>query len=153
MSKLLAMTTEIVSAHASATGMKKEDLLEEIGQVFVRLAGIAGVDVPAGQVPVPQAAPAEPEPIKPAVPLEAAFGADKVFCMECGQGMKTLKRHISSAHGMKPGEYRRKFGIPSGTPLVAKNYSDQRKAMAKDLKLGERLVKARAAKGKKAKRK
>jgi hypothetical protein len=39
---------------------------------------------------------------RPAVPREAAFAADKVFSMVCGKGMKTLKRHISNAHGMKP---------------------------------------------------
>ena len=39
--------------------------------------------------------------------------------MVCGKGMKTLKRHISTAHGLKPGQYRKQFNIPAGTPLVA----------------------------------
>jgi predicted transcriptional regulator len=89
--------------------------------------------------------------MKAAVPMEAAFGTDKVFCMVCGKGMKTLKRHIATAHSMKPGQYRKTFGIAAGTPLVAKSYSEARKKMAKNLNLAERLVKARAAKGKKKK--
>jgi predicted transcriptional regulator len=65
--------------------------------------------------------------------------------------MKTLKRHLSTAHGMKPGQYRKAFSIPAGTALVAKNYSEARKKMAADLHLADRLVKARAARGKKKK--
>ena len=63
--------------------------------------------------------------------------------------MKTLKRHLATAHDLKPGQYRKMYGIPAGTPLVAKDYSEARKKMAQDLNLAERLVKARAARGKK----
>jgi predicted transcriptional regulator len=63
--------------------------------------------------------------------------------------MKTLKRHLSTAHQLKPGQYRKTFNIPAGTPLVATTYSESRKKMAQDLNLADRLVKARAARGKK----
>ena len=145
--KLLSLTADIVSSHASANEMTQESLLLEIGQVFAKLASLAGVEgiseivVEGGEAS---------EELKPAVPLAAAFGADKVFCMVCGQGMKTLKRHLSVAHGLKPGQYRKQFGIPAGTALVAKNYSESRKAMAKKLNLGAGLAKARAARVKKA---
>lgn len=145
--KLLAMTTDIVSAHASANEMTQETLIAEIAQVYVKLASLAGVEGTVDLVVATTSA--EPEELKPAVPLEAAFGAEKVFCMVCGQGMKTLKRHLANSHGLKPGQYRKQFGIPAGTALVAKNYSDARKIMAKELKLADRLVKARAMKGKK----
>lgn len=145
--RLLAMTADIVSAHASANEMNQEALLSEIAQVYAKLASLAGVE---GTIDLAvEAAPAEAE-LKPAVPLEAAFDADKVFCMICGQGMKTLKRHLSVSHGLKPGQYRRQFGVPAGTALVAKNYSEARKKMATDLNLAEGLAKARAARGKKA---
>ncbi len=139
--KLLSLTAEIVSAHASTNELTQEALLDEIGQVFVKLASLAGIE--GVQYRVEETALA-PETATPAVPIEAAFGVDKVFCMVCGQGMKTLKRHIATAHDLKPGQYRRRFGIPAGTALVAKNYSEQRKAMAKRLNLGEKLVQARA---------
>ena len=144
---LLQMTADIVASHASMNELGKEDLLGEIDQVYKKLAGLAG-DMEVEEVEVEQA-PADAEEMSAAVPLEAAFGADKVFCMVCGKGMKTLKRHLSTAHDMKPGQYRKAFGIPAGTPLVAKNYSEARKKMAQDLNLAERLVKARAARGKK----
>ncbi len=147
---LLQMTVDIVASHASMNEISKDDLLLEIDMVFNKLAVLSGgEELVAEAVTIVEAeAPVE---VKPAVPLEAAFGSDKVFCMVCGKGMKTLKRHISTAHGMKPGQYRKQFGIPSGTPLVAKMYSDQRKSMAKNLNLAERLVKARAARTKKKK--
>ena len=65
---------------------------------------------------------------------------------------ESLKRHLSTAHDLKPGQYRKQFGIASGTPLVAKNYSEARKKMALDLNLAEGLARARAARSKKKKR-
>ena len=145
---LLQMTADIVASHASMNELAQSDLLGEIDQVYNKLANLAGgIEVEEGEM-----APGgvvEPEEIKPAVPLEAAFGAEKVFCMACGKGMKTLKRHLATAHDLKPGQYRKMYGIPAGTPLVAKDYSEARKKMAQDLNLAERLVKARAARGKK----
>lgn len=141
---LLQMTADIVASHASMNEISQDELLEEIDKVFKKLAGLGeGAETEEGV--------AVEEKVTAAVPLEAAFGADKVFCMVCGKGMKTLKRHISTAHALKPGQYRKQYGIPAGTPLVAKTYSDARKKMAQKLNLADRLVKARAARGKKKK--
>lgn len=142
---LLTMTADIVASHASMNELSNEDLLGNIDKVFAKLTALAG-DEFEGVAPALEAA---PEVAKPAVPLEAAFAADKIFCMVCGKGMKTLKRHLSTAHGLKPGQYRKQFSIPSGTPLVASDYSEKRKGMAAKYDLAERLVKARAARGKK----
>ena len=64
--------------------------------------------------------------------------------MLCGKGgFKTLARHLNTAHGMKPGEYKKQFGIPGKQPLAAKNYSDARRKMALDRGLADNLAKAR----------
>jgi predicted transcriptional regulator len=148
---LLKLTSDIVASHASANELSRDALLAEIEQVFAKLASLGGIEGVAPPVLGDLAAEEESE-IVPAVPLEAAFGAEKVFCMICGKGMKTLKRHLSTAHDLKPGQYRKRLGIPPGTPLVAKNYSEARKKMAQDLNLAEGLAKARAARGKKKKK-
>jgi predicted transcriptional regulator len=148
---LLRLASDIVASHASVNKLSREDLLGEIDQVFLKLASLGGVEGVAPPAFGGSAA-EEAEEIVPAVPLEAAFGAEKVFCMACGKGLKTLKRHLSTAHDLKPGQYRKKFGIPPGTPLVAKDYSEARKKMAQDLNLAEGLAKARAARGKKKKK-
>jgi predicted transcriptional regulator len=144
---LLNFTSNIVASHTAANKLSRAELLAEIGQVFGKLASLAGVkDVePPGLEELPFG---KEQEIVAAVPLEAAFGADKIFCMVCGQGMKTLKRHLSTAHDLKPGEYRKRFGIRAGTPLVAKDYSEARRKMATDLNLAEGLAKARAARAK-----
>lgn len=143
---LVEMTAEIVASHASLNAMTQEELLGEIGEVFQKLSALTdGEELVVAEAETVE----EDSTASAAVPLEAAFGADKVFCMVCGKGMKTLKRHLSTAHGLKPGQYRKQYNIPAGTPLVAKNYSEARKKMAKKLNLAERLVKARAARKKK----
>ncbi len=144
---LVAMTADIVASHASMNEMSMDSLIAEIQNVYAKLAGLAGVE--GVETVATSEAAAEAAPLKPAVPLEAAFGADKVFCMVCGQGMKTLKRHLATSHDMKPGQYRKAFGVPAGTPLVARDYSEKRKKMAQDLNLAAGLAKARAARGKK----
>jgi len=72
--------------------------------------------------------------------------------MVCGKGgFKTLKRHLSQAHSLKPGQYRKQFGIPSTQKLAAKSYSEARRQTALDNNLADGLAKARAKKaGKKA---
>lgn len=142
---LLEMTAEIVAAHASNTEMVQEVLLSEISNVYAMLCSLSG-----GEHTPANLADLSPSSAKPAVPMEAAFGADKVFCMVCGRSMKSLKRHLGAAHGLKPGQYRKLFGIPSKTPLVAKEYSERRKAAAEKNNLAEVLAEARGVRAKKA---
>ena len=85
----------------------------------------------------------------PAITKRKAFGKKQIFCMVCGKGFTTLKRHLSTAHEMTPKEYREKFDIPVGTTLAAKDYVASRRQMAIDKDLGAGLAKARAARGKK----
>lgn len=141
MANLLEMATDIVAAHASNTTMTKDELIAEIASVYQALEALEKGEA----VAVEEQATEEPGP---AVSKRKAFGKDQVYCMICGKAFTTLKRHLSAAHEMKPGEYRKQFGIPSSQPLAAKNYSEQRKQMAIDRNLGEGLAKARAARGK-----
>ena len=113
---LLQMTADIVASHASMNELAKDDLLKEIDQVFAKLASLSeNVEINIDLTEADEVE--ESQEGKPAVPLEAAFGADKVFCMVCGKGMKTLKRHLSTAHDLKPGQYRKQYKNPYGTPL------------------------------------
>lgn len=143
MATLLEMAAEIVSAHASTTTMSKEELIAEIASVYQALAAIEKGEVVPAET---QAA----EEVGPAVSKKKAFGKDKVICMICGKEMKTLTRHLKTAHDLKPGQYRKQFGIPRTQSLAAKNYSESRRQMAIDRGLGDKLAAARAAKVKKA---
>ena len=77
------------------------------------------------------------EPLRPAVPIKKAVSHDAVICLECGEKGKMLKRHLHSAHGLTPGEYRTKWGLPSDFPMVAPAYAKARSELAVKLGLGQ----------------
>ena len=81
--------------------------------------------------------------------LKSAFGAEQVFCMECGKGFTTLKKHLSVSHNLTPKDYRKKFKVPAKTPLVARNYSESKKRIAQKLGLAEKLAEGRKRRAKK----
>jgi predicted transcriptional regulator len=148
MATITEMAKEIVAAHVSTTPMTKDELLKELSEVHAVLSALEKGEA----VAVPRAAEVvvSEEEAAPAVSQRKAFGKNQVICMICGKGMKTLARHLGTAHGMKPSEYRKQFGIPRTQPLAAKAYSESRRQMAVDRGLGENLAKARAARAKKA---
>lgn len=141
MATILEMTAEIVSAHASTSNMTKEELVGTINDVYVALSSLEKGEIIAAETEEPDS--------EPAVSRKKAFGKDKIICMICGKGMKTLARHLKTAHGMSPAEYRKQFDIPRSQSLASRNYSETRRQMAIDRGLGEKLVKARAARTKK----
>jgi len=86
-------------------------------------------------------------PPAPALTIEEAFKPDQVACMLCGKkGLTTLKRHLTTAHDLKPGQYRKQFKIPKDQPLAATEYVAKRRQMALDRGLGDNLAAAREAK-------
>jgi predicted transcriptional regulator len=135
---LLELTTDIVSAHASVNEMGKEELLEELQSVFQKLLSLAGAEGGEGAEVSGE--------LKPAVPVNKAFGADKVVCLVCGKGFTTLKKHIAVSHQMTPKEYRKAFGIPSKTPLVARKYSEAKRKIAQEKGLAAKLAEGRKKK-------
>ena len=143
MPTLTELASEIVSAHASSTPMSKDELIAELQQVHAALSAMEkGETIPTAEEQVV-------DEDGPAITKRKAFGKKQIFCMVCGKGFTTLKRHLSAAHEMTPKGYREKFDIPVGTTLAAKDYVASRRQMAIDKDLGAGLAKARAARGKK----
>jgi predicted transcriptional regulator len=138
---LVELAVSIVSSNATMSKLTGDDLSKEIQKVYATLLKLENQET----------APAENAP---AMTLKKAFQADQVCCLICGKtGMKTLTRHLSQTHTMKPGEYRRMFGIPSSQPLTARKFSEERKKMAQDRGLADNLAKARAVRAAKIKAK
>lgn len=142
MANLLEMATEIVAAHASMSSMTKDEIIAEIKEVFATLTALE-----KGEPVTP--AEENQEGNIPAVSMRKAFGKDQIFCMICGKGFKTLKRHLAKAHEMTAKDYRAQFSIPAGTALAAKAYSEARRQMAIDRGLADGLARARTAKASK----
>ena len=60
-----------------------------------------------------------------------------IISMIDGKSYKTLRRHLST-HGLTPEAYRARYGLKDDYPMVAPAYSEQRRAMAKQLGLGRK---------------
>ncbi len=84
------------------------------------------------------AAPAVVEPPTPVVPIKKSVTPDYIICLEDGKKLKTLKRHLMTACGLTPDEYRDKWGLPADYPMVAPNYAAHRSSLAKRIGLGRK---------------
>lgn len=129
---LLTLTADIVAAHVSNNSVAVNDLPTLIQNVHEALTGIGG----AGS-----AAEAKQEP---KVSIRSSIKPDYVVCLECGKKQKMLKRHLMTNHEMTPADYRQKWNLPSDYPMVAPNYAEQRRTLAKSIGLGTKRRKTRA---------
>lgn len=135
MHSLLEMTAQIVSSHARTTTMTSEQLLQEIQSVHADLLRLQSGG---------QAEPLAAAPETPALTNRQAFRKDEVICLVCNRGgFKTLKKHLTAAHQLTAGQYRKQFGIKSSQKLAARSYSEARSRAAIDKGMPAILAKAR----------
>ena len=122
---LITFTSDIVAAHVSNNSVAVSDLPLIISSVHGALAGLSG-----------QAAEqARPDP---AVPIKSSIKPDYIVCLEDGKKLKMLKRHLMTHYGMTPEDYRAKWGLPNDYPMVAPNYAEKRRQLAKAIGLGKK---------------
>lgn len=138
MATLSELTVQVLAARLT----KKEMSLEELQKEMVTISQmIKAIDEGTPQEPVTEA---PVEESKPQLTIKQAFKKDEIVCMVCGKGkFKTLKKHLSVAHQLTPGQYRKQFGIKSTQKLAAKSFSDARRQAAKDRGMIDILAKAR----------
>ena len=125
---LITLTADIVAAHVSNNSVSVNDLPTLISNVHGALAGLDN----AGQRQ--ETAPAEKP--TPAVSIRSSIKPDYLVSLEDGTKVKMLKRHLMTRYGMTPQDYRAKWGLPSDYPMVAPNYAEQRRTLAKSIGLG-----------------
>jgi predicted transcriptional regulator len=80
---------------------------------------------------------------EPKVSIRSSIKPDYIVCLEDGKKQKMLKRHLMTNHGMTPDEYRQKWGLAADYPMVAPNYAEQRRTLAKSIGLGTKRRKTR----------
>ena len=132
---LVTLTADIVAAHVSNNSVAVSDIGLLVRNVHGALAGLAG---PEQVAPVEQKA--------PAVSIRSSIKPDYIVCLEDGKKLKMLKRHLNTHYSMTPAEYRSKWGLASDYPMVAPNYAEQRRALAKAIGLGTKRAGRRRAK-------
>ena len=83
--------------------------------------------------------PHQPEEVRtPAVSVRRSVSQDYVVCMDCGYRGKTLRRHITTRHGLNRDEYLKRWGLHADHLLTAPAYSERRSILAKELGLGRK---------------
>ena len=133
--EILRLASTIVSAHLSKNSVPLADIPAMIRDVYDALASNV-----TGAAPAPD----------PAVPIKKSITQDYLICLDDGKKLKMLKRHLKTAYGMSPEDYRTKWGLNSDYPMVAPAYAKKRSDLAKAIGLGQarRKAKPQAAKPK-----
>ena len=129
---LITLTADIVAAHVSNNSVAVNDLPQLIQNVHSALSGLGG------QAPAPEVK------LEPKVPIRSSVKPDYLVCLEDGKKLKMLKRHLMTHYSMTPEDYRQKWNLPADYPMVAPNYAEQRRSLAKKIGLG---TKPRARRG------
>lgn len=122
---MITLTADIVAAHVSNNSVAVNDLPTLISNVHGALSALVA--------PAPVAPEVKQEP---AVSIRASIKPDYVVCLEDGKKLKMLKRHLMTHYNMTPDQYRAKWGLPADYPMVAPNYAEQRRTLAKSIGLG-----------------
>jgi predicted transcriptional regulator len=96
---------------------------------------ITSVNQALGQLGQPVA---PKEILTAAVSVRRSVRHDYVVCMDCGYRGQTLRRHLSTRHGLSRDEYLKRWGLRNDHPLTAPNYSERRSTMAKAFGFGRK---------------
>ena len=123
---LITLTSDIVAAHLSNNDVEVDAVPSLITNVYQALSGLGELE---GQ---PEERP------EPAVSIRASVKPDYIVCLEDGKKLKMLKRYLRTNYDMTPEEYRARWGLPSDYPMVAPNYAEKRRDLAKKIGLGRK---------------
>ena len=121
---LVTLTADIVAAHVSNNSVAISDIPLVIRSVHDALAGLG-----------PKAEP-ELEPQQPAVSIRSSVKPDYLVCLEDGKKLTMMRRYLMTNFDMTPDDYRAKWNLPKDYPMVAPNYAEKRRELAKRIGLG-----------------
>ena len=122
--ELLPLASEIVAAQVSNNKITPAELPQLIREVYRALAQASGGET--GSIARGD----------PAVPIKKSVTPDFIVCLEDGEKMKMLKRHLRTAHDMSLEQYRKRWDLPADYPMDAPNYAKARSKLAKQIGLG-----------------
>ena len=123
---LITLPSDIVAAHLSNNNVDVDTVPVLITKVYHALASL-------GEQPV--LVEGRPEP---AVSIRASIKPDYIVCLEDGKKLKMLKRYLRTNFNMTPEDYRARWGLPADYPMVAPNYAEKRRDLAKKIGLGRK---------------
>lgn len=121
---LLTLTAEIASAYVTNNHVATCGVAALIANVHGAMSGLGH-------------APEEPQPttLKGAVTVRASIKPDYLISLIDGRRYKMLRGHLRR-HGFTPESYRAAFGLRHDYPMVAAEYAQLRRALARKIGLG-----------------
>jgi predicted transcriptional regulator len=127
---LTTLTVDLLSAYVANNNVEHGAIPELIKSTHAALKVIDLPEPPASEEPK----------YEPAVSVRKSLGSDThIISLIDGKSYQTLKRHLSK-HGLTPAQYRERYSLPATYPMVAKSYSESRRAIAEKLGLGRRVT-------------
>jgi predicted transcriptional regulator len=123
---LITLTSDIVAAHVSNNSVAVGELATVISSVYGALASLGQTVVVEEKAP------------EPAVSIRSSIKPDYIVCLEDGKKLKMLKRHLMTHYNMTPDQYRARWNLAADYPMVAPNYAEKRRELAKKIGLGRK---------------
>jgi predicted transcriptional regulator len=123
----IGLTVDLISAYVSNNPVPISELPSLIEQIHQSLAGLSN-----GSAANPV------ERLTPAVPIKKSVNPEYIVCLDDGKKFKSMKRHLTTAFGITPEEYRAKWNLPTDYPMVAPAYAAARSELAKKIGLGRK---------------
>ncbi|WP_432200113.1 MucR family transcriptional regulator [Erythrobacter sp. W53] len=123
---LITLTSDIVAAHVSNNSVTVDDVPALITNVY---SALSSLETGAAE---------EAPPPEPAVSIRASIKPDYIVCLEDGKKLKMLKRYLRTNYDMTPEQYRERWNLPADYPMVAPNYAETRRKLAKEIGLGRK---------------
>ena len=125
---MITLTADIVSAPRQHNSVAVSDLPLADRNVHTRVVGLGNAMKSRRQQ-------------EPKVSIRSSIKPITSFVSR-KQKLKMLKRHLMTHYNMTPDEYRQKWGLNADYPMVAPNYAEQRRALAKKIGLGTKRRRA-----------
>lgn len=122
--QLTNLTAEIVMAYVSHNQIKPDEIPGMIASIY------SALNEPSPKAVAP--------PQEPAVSIRSSVKPDYIVCLEDGKKLKMLKRHLMTHFSLTPDQYRAKWNLPADYPMVAPNYAEKRRDLAKQIGLGRK---------------
>ena len=128
MEEYLQSALEIVKAQAGSRPMTEEEILSMVKSVASGIAALTTGQPVLGQE----------EAAAPGMDPKKSIKEASITCLECGKSFKVITRKHLLTHGLTPDEYRAKYGMKKGAPLIAKGLQRERRKKMKDMRLWEK---------------
>lgn len=120
--ELRKQALEIARAQAGVRSMTAAEIAAYVSELVKELDGTVNADESTG----------------PNIDPKKSVGEGSVICLECGKKYKVLSIRHLRLHGMTAKEYKAKWGLKKGTPLIAKGLVRRRRKKMQEMRLWER---------------